>query len=216
MKNLLEYQQRFLENVENQLKSMLTSDKIPGKEIRRFCHSIVGTAPTIQLNELGELAKLILDKHPNDLDHEIGRGEMEKILSPIMELHYTLSKGFPVMNKSLKDKETLTVFIIDDDITLLHVLKDYFEQNGLHVLAFTSPNQAIQMLANTKPDCLLIDIMLEDSNGIDTLEEVLQITKRSYIPVVMMTADKNPILEIESLQKGQMITGVNRYLYPLH
>ena len=74
------------------------------------------------------------------------------------------------------------ILIIDDDIHINNMLDDILQQEGYRVSHAYSGTEALLFLSKSKPDLILLDLMLPGLSG----EEILpQITD---IPVIVMSA----------------------------
>ena len=75
-----------------------------------------------------------------------------------------------------------TIAIIDDDLHIQDMLKTLLEREGYHVLQAYSGTEALYLLADERPDLILLDLMLPGLSG----EEVL--AKVQEIPVIVLSA----------------------------
>ncbi len=65
-------------------------------------------------------------------------------------------------------------YILDDDITIIKVLKNIIEERDLgEVIGYTTNSQeSIQEILLKKPDIVLIDLLMPDKDGIDIVNEI--------------------------------------------
>ena len=79
-----------------------------------------------------------------------------------------------------------TVLIIEDDPTLLRVLKDNFEFSGYVVKTASDGEQGLQEAVDGRPDLIILDIMLPGVNGY----EICRVTRKQDLdmPIIMLTA----------------------------
>lgn len=75
-----------------------------------------------------------------------------------------------------------SILIIDDDINIGNLLEEVLTREGYQVLRAYSGTEALLILSNTKPNLVLLDLMLPGLNG----EEVL--AKIKGIPVIVVSA----------------------------
>ena len=66
------------------------------------------------------------------------------------------------------------LFIIDDDEDILFSFKLWFEKKGFAVETFTLPEPMIHGLESTTPGLILMDVNLEDKDGIEICKQVKQ------------------------------------------
>jgi two-component system, cell cycle response regulator len=93
-----------------------------------------------------------------------------------------------------------TLFIIDDEITLLLVLREYLEQQGLRVFTFETIPDLENELKEKGPHAVLLDILMPQVSGIEILKKIKQIN--SKIPIIMMTGFADNSKRVESLRSG--------------
>lgn len=90
----------------------------------------------------------------------------------------------------------LRILVVDDSpVSLASVeqkLNDVYE-----VITVNSGARALRYLRKEKPDLILLDIMMEGKDGIETLKELRTTENGTDIPVIMLTSkgDKGSIIE---------------------
>nr|WP_321255529.1 response regulator [uncultured Pseudodesulfovibrio sp.] len=79
----------------------------------------------------------------------------------------------------------IRLFLVDDEVGFLEVLQKRLGKRGLDVTIAISGAEAIQILRGKDFDVAVLDLKLEDMDGI----EVLQIFKKMVpdLPVIMLT-----------------------------
>ena len=77
------------------------------------------------------------------------------------------------------------VLLIDDDVELVDMIKDYLEQEGFTVCAVHDGESGITEALSEKYDLAVLDVMMPRLNGMETLRRIRQ---RSRLPVLMLTA----------------------------
>lgn len=75
-----------------------------------------------------------------------------------------------------------TILIIDDDIHIGNMLEETLTKEGYRVLRAYSGTEALFVLSDTKPDLILLDLMLPGLNGEDLLPQI------KGIPVIVVSA----------------------------
>jgi two-component system response regulator CpxR len=91
------------------------------------------------------------------------------------------------------------VLIIDDDIALTQMLAEYLQQNGFAVEVENSPIAAVTKVREERFDVLLLDVMMPQQDGFETLK---QIRSFSIVPVIMLTAKGEDYDRILGLELG--------------
>lgn len=79
-----------------------------------------------------------------------------------------------------------TVFVIDDDEGVRRSLESLGKSTGLRVESFADGAQFFAAVGAERPGCLVLDVRLRESNGVDLIGEL---QKRGYaLPIIMITA----------------------------
>lgn len=91
------------------------------------------------------------------------------------------------------------ILIIDDDVRLIALLKEYLTPHGYQVAEVTHPSTGLDYLASGETDLVILDVMLPDLNGFETLKAI---RKQSEVPVIMLTARGEVTDRIVGLELG--------------
>jgi DNA-binding response OmpR family regulator len=78
-----------------------------------------------------------------------------------------------------------TILLIEDDLKLQKLLKEYLGSFGFELHAEAHPEDGLQALERIKPSLVILDVMLPGMNGFEVCRRIRQ---ESSIPVVMLTA----------------------------
>jgi DNA-binding response OmpR family regulator len=79
-----------------------------------------------------------------------------------------------------------TILIIEDDPTMLRGLKDNFEFKGYTVVTASDGEAGLNAALDSKPDLILLDIMLPKINGYEICRLVRE--QKLDMPIIMLTA----------------------------
>lgn len=91
------------------------------------------------------------------------------------------------------------VLIVEDDQTLLDVLKYNLVKESYNVVTATDGIQALEITRSKKPDLIVLDIMLPKLDGF----EVCRILRKEItVPVLMLTAKTEEIDKVVGLELG--------------
>jgi len=85
-----------------------------------------------------------------------------------------------------------TVLIIEDEEDAAELFAEMMRVSGFRVLKTTSSAPAITMLADEKPDLVILDIMMPDVSGLDVLRQMRRDPALAHIPVVVVSAKGTP------------------------
>jgi two-component system, OmpR family, KDP operon response regulator KdpE len=93
----------------------------------------------------------------------------------------------------------LRVLIIDDEPQILRFLRPALEAAGYEVRHAASGEDALQLIANSAPDIIVLDLGLPDMDGKDVLAEARKFTA---IPIVILSARDREGEKIAALDLG--------------
>ncbi len=99
-----------------------------------------------------------------------------------------------------------TILVVDDELLTAEMLSTFLKLIGHKSIEAYSSKQAWDKLAYTEPDAILLDIMLPDTNGIDTCRKLRQQNQWAKIPIIIISATAPP------LTKEADDAGANAYL----
>ncbi len=68
--------------------------------------------------------------------------------------------------------ETHKILIVEDELTLLTILKDKFLNEGLQVFATQSGEKAYDIVIEEKPDLILTDLIMYPTDGIALIKKI--------------------------------------------
>jgi len=74
--------------------------------------------------------------------------------------------------------DSIKVLIIDDDKSVLHILSKILEKKGFSVDTAQSGQETINKLSTKTYSVALIDVRLQDTNGLDLLTEIHKIAPK--------------------------------------
>lgn len=89
-----------------------------------------------------------------------------------------------------------TILVIDDDININNLLSEVLSKEGYNILRAWSGTEAIMMLENSKPDLVLLDLMLPGLSGEEVFEKI------KNIPVIIISAKPDFDNKIRLLKNG--------------
>ena len=96
-------------------------------------------------------------------------------------------------------EETPTVLVVDDEIAIVKVLRDFLEAEGFGVETASNGQQALAAVERGPVDCVLLDVMMPDLSGFDVCR---RIRERSDVPLLFLSARDGDIDKIRGLGLG--------------
>jgi excisionase family DNA binding protein len=93
-----------------------------------------------------------------------------------------------------------TVLIVDDDPRLREYVRVNLEMEGYAVREAASAEEGLQVLDESTPDLVLLDVMMPDVDGWEMLRRVQERHGVGTIPVIMFSGKAEPaeVAEVES------------------
>lgn len=95
------------------------------------------------------------------------------------------------------------VVVVDDDIVNLKRTGMMLADNGIHATAIRSGKALIDFLRTNTPDLILLDILMPEMDGFETLRRIQEEKGPGFdVPVILMTADSRSDLTNASEASG--------------
>ncbi|MGD6794625.1 GGDEF domain-containing response regulator [Metabacillus indicus] len=201
------YKQRLLIKIREQIDEWYAADDIVEQnDIKRFLHSLAGTAPTIGLEKIGTVSAELLQEAEKRSLENWDMTDVQKFLLPLISAYYEMEMSAAEEAEELKEdalpKGDELVLLIDDDITLLMYLKDEMERLGYTAAAFTDPDRALKAYYELGPDCVVIDRHIKHKNGFEVVVQLKELMQKKYVPAIMISADSSKETRLDSYRYG--------------
>ncbi|MGB5583724.1 MAG: Hpt domain-containing protein [Gammaproteobacteria bacterium] len=103
--------------------------------------------------------------------------------------------------------EERTIMVVDDSITIRKVTARMLERNGINVLLAKDGIDATNLLIDTKPDLMLLDIEMPRMDGFELATYIRNDERLKDLPIIMITSRTG-----EKHKEKAMEIGVNQYL----
>lgn len=92
-----------------------------------------------------------------------------------------------------------TVLLVDDDVELVELLKEYLEMESFRVQVAHDGLAGAELASRQSIDIVVLDVMMPKLNGIETLKMIRQ---HSNVPIIMLTAKGDNTDRIVGLELG--------------
>ncbi|MDB5387189.1 MAG: rpfC 2, partial [Planctomycetaceae bacterium] len=132
-------------------------------------------------------------------------------------------RGLYHSDRSLNGKKVL---IVDDDMRNIFALSMVLEEHNMVIASADNGRDAITLLQNDDEiDIVLMDIMMPEMDGMETMREIRKIPKLKYMPIVAVTAkamkgDREKCIEAgawdylsKPVDPEQMLAALRAWLY---
>lgn len=95
-----------------------------------------------------------------------------------------------------------TVLLLDDDLSLLALLKDVLEEQGFTVFATPRFDKAVEWFYEMRPDCAVLDVLMPEQTGFELMERLRELCDNYMIPVVLITAKTDKATRLRAYENG--------------
>lgn len=165
------------------------------------CTSETGKGSTFKLaflkgNSHFEDVEIINDKpQRSQLFDELIPDEIEEINS--ISTSNTAESDF----QQIMLTEKRTVLIIDDNAEIRAYLIKLFSENYI-VYSAENGEEGLKLTKKHMPDLVISDITMEEMDGLELCRKIKEDNALSHIPVILLTASKNPETHLQGINEG--------------
>ncbi len=92
-----------------------------------------------------------------------------------------------------------TILIVDDDKSIIELMRDFLENEGFYVITAYDTTQALAALKENTIECIILDIMMPGQNGFELCR---QIRMESNVPILFLSALSDDVDKIRGLALG--------------
>ena len=102
--------------------------------------------------------------------------------------------------QGLKDAK---IMIVDDEPINIDVVQAFLEEEEYrNFVTVDDSTQAMKQLEETRPDLVLLDLMMPEVSGFDILSAVRAHPKFKYLPIIILTASTDTQNKLKALDLG--------------
>jgi two-component system alkaline phosphatase synthesis response regulator PhoP len=94
------------------------------------------------------------------------------------------------------------ILVVDDDKSIVKVLKGYLENAGFEVLSAYDGESALHFIRRENPDLVLLDVMMPERDGLDVVRIIRADAVLRALPVILVTAKVEDLDKILGLELG--------------
>ena len=93
-----------------------------------------------------------------------------------------------------------TVFIVDDDPSVLKALARLLRSAGLNAITFASAQEFLDHHGQNTPGCLVLDAAMPHINGLE-LQQAL-VAQGSELPIIFLTGHGDIPMSVRAIKQG--------------
>ena len=97
--------------------------------------------------------------------------------------------------------EKRTVLIVDDNAEIRGYLIKLFSEKHI-VYSAENGEEALKLTKKHMPDLVISDITMEEMDGLELCRKIKESNDLSHIPVILLTASKNPEIHLQGINEG--------------
>lgn len=93
-----------------------------------------------------------------------------------------------------------TVFVVDDNASVRKSLRALLESAGIGVETYASGEEFLEVYDPDRPGCLLLDVRLRQSDGLDLQDELRR--RKAMLPIIVLTGHGTVPTSVRALKAG--------------
>ena len=94
------------------------------------------------------------------------------------------------------------IYIVEDDSSIREIERFALQNSGYQVREFACGKDFYTEVSQRTPDCVLLDILLPDEDGLEILTKFRAMPGMRRIPVMMVTAKTTELDKVKGLDMG--------------
>ncbi len=102
----------------------------------------------------------------------------------------------------MENRMSYKILVVDDDKSIVKILKGYLEEAGYEVLSAYDGEAALHFIRRENPDLVLLDVMMPERDGLDVVRVVRADAELRALPVILVTARVEDLDKILGLELG--------------
>jgi FixJ family two-component response regulator len=92
------------------------------------------------------------------------------------------------------------VYVVDDDVSMRKALRNLLESVPLEVATYASPEEFLKTAVLDSPSCLVLDIRLQATNGLDLQAALIE--RGIHIPIIFITGHGDIAMSVRAMKAG--------------
>lgn len=97
-----------------------------------------------------------------------------------------------------------TILLVEDSEPAVVQIKDFMEESGYRILVAHDGREALEIINNTIPDAMILDLMMPDVDGFQLLKTLREAEPTANIPVLILTAKHITSDELKFLKRNNI------------
>ncbi|HEX7117590.1 MAG TPA: response regulator transcription factor [Longimicrobiales bacterium] len=106
------------------------------------------------------------------------------------------------MSEAATERSPARILVVEDERDIAALVAYHLTKEGYRVRTAGGGAEALESVAEERPDLVVLDVMLPGYSGLDVLGEIRRRPELADVPVVMLTARRDEIDRIRGLELG--------------
>src|SRR5580704_11547815 len=95
------------------------------------------------------------------------------------------------------------ILVVDDEPSIRKYLQTLLEVDGYEVRTVSSGKEGLEVIGEgMKPDFIILDVLMPEMNGLETLQQLMQIDRS--LSVVMLSCSNEVTTVVEAIRLGAL------------
>ncbi|NQV50098.1 MAG: response regulator [Candidatus Marinimicrobia bacterium] len=126
-----------------------------------------------------------------------------KIVDSEISSHFKHQSTQSSLNR-VPDQPEKTILLVDDSEPALIQMKDILEESGYHLLLAHDGGEALELIENSIPDAMILDLMMPGIDGFQVLKSIREQKPTAHLPVLILTAKHITKAELKFLKSNNV------------
>lgn len=201
------YQTLFLKRTRSTLQSWSEHQRITNEAMYQFLHSLKGTASSIGLPSITEVAARLMQQLPSPDEYEWEKERWISFLTPLTEelkKHSSVEiEAEPLVESVAQETPSKgsLVLVVGDQIDRISNLKDMLEEHYA-VMVAANETKAVEVFYSQKPDYVIIDLHRKEDHGFNVLASIANKARHSFVPTLLVEEEPHSMLRKKAYEAG--------------
>lgn len=190
------YSKLLIEQMKHTFAEWNAKGRISEAELYAFLHRIKGTAGSIGLGTLSDLASCLMEKMQEGSEHIWEREAWSSRLKPLLDWMSDQgadSKAELALEKSTEpavqpDSQQILILIIDKDAEFVSYVKEHLENRGYAAFVALTLEKGMELFYRSRPAFVLLDMDLRDA-GQNEFQRFIVTMRKTVTPIVLTGKD---------------------------
>ncbi len=110
----------------------------------------------------------------------------------------------PAVPVSTSKRAQTTLLLVEDSEPAIIQMKDILEESAYHLLVARNGKEALETIAQTRPDAIILDLMMPEVDGFEVLKAIRANDATAHLPVLILTAKYATKKELQFLKHNNV------------